>query len=332
MRPFSFQQANTLESAQAALQRNGQAHLLAGGTTLVDLMKLGVMQPDALIDVNRLGATSLGHIEANEDGLRLGALVHMAEAADHAIVRRDYPAISQSLLLAASAQLRNMATLGGNVLQRTRCSYFRDVSYKECNKRNPGSGCAARNGFNRTHAILGVSPHCIASYPGDFAQTLIAFDARVEIAGENGARSMPFPQLHRRPGERPDLETNLEPGEIITAFYIPSGAWTRRSAFVKVRDRESYEFALASAAVGLEFAGEIIRNIRIALGGVATVPWRATAAEAALTGERLTPERLRSAADAAFADAEAQQDNGFKVALGKETLIRAIDQVAAMGI
>ncbi len=333
MRPFSFQHANTIESAQAAaIQASAQAQFLAGGTTLVDLMKLEVMQPETLIDINPLETTALGGIEANEDGLRLGALVRMADAADHPIVRRDYPAISQSLLLAASAQLRNMASLGGNVLQRTRCSYFRDVSYKECNKRSPGSGCAALDGFNRAHAVLGVSPHCIASYPGDFAQALIAFDARVEIAGQNGARSIPFNRLHRRPGDRPDLETNLEPGEIITAFYIPAGAWTRRSAFVKVRDRESYEFALASAAVGLDFADDKVRTIRIALGGVATVPWRANAAEAALVGERLTRDRLQSAADAAFAEAETHQYNRFKVALGKQTLMRAIDQVAAMGI
>jgi xanthine dehydrogenase YagS FAD-binding subunit len=332
MRPFSFQHANTLQSAQAAIQASAQAQFLAGGTTLVDLMKLDVMQPETLVDINPLGATALGKIEANEDGLRLGALVRMAEAADHPIVRRDYPAVSQTLSLAASAQLRNMASLGGNVLQRTRCAYFRDISYTQCNKRNPGSGCAARDGFNRVHAILGTSQHCIASYPGDFAQALIAFDARVEIASLDGTRSILFSRLHRRPGARPDLETNLEPGEIITAFYIPAGAWTRRSAFVKVRDRESYEFALASAVVGLDFDGDKVRNIRIALGGVATVPWRATAAETALLGQKLTRDRLQAAADAAFEEAQTYQYNRFKVALGKQTLIRAIDQVAAMGI
>lgn len=333
MRPFNFQQVKTLESAQAAAaDRNAEAQFLAGGTTLVDLMKLDVMQPETVIDINPLEASSLGQIEANENGLRLGALVRMAQAEDHPAVLRDYPAIAQSLKLAASQQLRNMASLGGNVLQRTRCSYFRDVSYKECNKRIPGSGCAARDGFNRMHAVLGNSPNCIATYPGDFAQALIAFDARIEIAGPHGARSMPFARLHRLPADRPDLETNLEPGEIITAFFIPAGGWTRQSAFVKVRDRESYEFALAAAAVGLEFDQDKIRQARIALGGVATVPWRATAAEAALQGQRLTRDRLQAAADAAFAEAEPLRYNAFKIALGKETLIRAIDQVAAMGI
>src|SRR6185312_8219706 len=190
--------------------------------------------------------TPLGKIEAREDGLHLGALVRMADAADNPDILRDYPAISQSLALAASAQLRNMATLGDNVLQRTRCPYFRDISYRQCNKRTLGSGCAAMDGYNRMHAVLGVSRDCIATYPGDFAQALIAFDARVEIAGRNGDRSMPFARLHRLPGDRPDLENNLEPGEVITGFFVPSGPWTRRSAVVKVRDRESYEFAVAS--------------------------------------------------------------------------------------
>jgi xanthine dehydrogenase YagS FAD-binding subunit len=339
MRPFTYQQANNLEAAQTLANSNGQQNgsgrgfeFLAGGTTLIDLMRLEVMRPRVVLDINPLEDTALGKIEANEDGLRLGALVRMAQAAEHPSVLRNYPAIAQTLTLAASAQLRNMASLGGNALQRTRCNYFRDVSYAECNKRNPGSGCAALDGYNRTHAVLGGSDHCIATYPGDFAQALIAFDARVEIAGRNGTRSMAFARLHRLPGTRPDIETNLEPGDVVTGFFVPAGAWTRRSVFVKVRDRESYEFALASAVVGLDLHGGTLKAARIALGGVATVPWRAHEAEAALAGQRLDDETARSAAEAAFADARPQPNNAFKIALGKETLIRALHQAATMEV
>lgn len=333
MQPFTYARVNTLQAALAALPGSDSevpAQILAGGTTLLDLMKLDVMQPNAVVDINPLENTSLGKIEAREDGLHLGALVRMADAAENPDIMRGYPAISQSLALAASAQLRNMATLGGNVLQRTRCPYFRDISYRQCNKRTLGSGCAAMDGYNRMHAVLGVSRDCIATYPGDFAQALIAFDARVEIAGRNGDRSMPFSRLHRLPGDRPDLETNLEPGEIITGFFVPTGPWTRRSAVVKVRDRESYEFAVASATVGLDLQNGIVNSARIALGGVATVPWRAKAAEAALTGQQLDVATVQAAADAAFNEAQPHQYNAFKIALGKQTLVRALGEAAAI--
>ena len=276
--------------------------------------------------------SELGQIEVGARGLRLGALVRMAEAADHAEVARNFPAIAQSLQLAASPQIRNMASLGGNVLQRTRCPYFRDVSYEQCNKRNPGSGCAALDGFNRSHAVLGTSEQCIASYPGDFAQALIALDATVEIAGRRGTRSIPFAALHRKPADAPDIETILRPGEMLTAFVVPAARWNRRSVFIKIRDRESYEFALASAVVALDLDNGRVRDARIALGGVATIPWRANAAEAALKGKSLDDASKKAAAAAAFAGAQTHEHNAFKVELGKETLLRALDQAGAMEI
>jgi xanthine dehydrogenase YagS FAD-binding subunit len=339
MRPFVYESAPTLAAAlQAAARGQGpnalqsETQFLAGGTTLVDLMKLDVMRPATVIDINALEGTELGHIRAGADGVRLGALVRMAEAAEHPRISRDFPAIAQSLQLAASQQLRNMASLGGNVLQRTRCPYFRDVSYADCNKRNPGSGCAALEGFNRSHAVLGVSDNCIASYPGDFAQALVALDASVEIIGPDGPRALPLTALHRRPGDAPDIETTLGANEMIASFFVPAGPWTRRSLYLKVRDRSSYEFALASAAVALDLDNGMVRNARIALGGVATVPWRATAAEAVLRGKPVNDESRRAAAEAAFAGARTRQHNAFKVELGKRTLMRALDQAAAMEI
>src|SRR5215204_1533759 len=227
MRPFSFEAVTSAEVAvQAAARLRGNAsnpspvNFLAGGTTLIDLMKLDVMRPAQVVDINALDKTDLGQIDVGARGLRLGALVRMADAADHAEITRSFPAIAQSLQLAASQQIRNMASLGGNVLQRTRCPYFRDVSYEQCNKRNPGSGCAALDGFNRSHAVLGTSDQCIATYPGDFAQALIALDTMVETTSKSGTRSMPFAELHRTPAGTPDVETTLQPGELITSFRI----------------------------------------------------------------------------------------------------------------
>lgn len=309
----------------------GDAAFLAGGTTLLDLMKLDVLRPLTVVDVNDL-ADRYGAIEATAEGLRLGALVRMSAAADHPAVRRDYPVIAQSLQLAASTQLRHMATLGGNVLQRTRCSYFRDTSWRACNKRAPGSGCAALDGVHRKHAVLGVSPHCIATYPGDFAQALVALDAVVHIAGADGSRSLRFEALHLSPGETPEVETVLAPGDLITGFDVPAAPWTRRSTFRKVRDRKSYEFALASAAVALDLAGDSVRQARIALGGVATRPWRSREAEAVLTGGRFTRDKAEAAAATAFAHAETRPGNAFKVELGRRCLVEALVDVAAMEI
>jgi xanthine dehydrogenase YagS FAD-binding subunit len=338
MLPFSYRRAESADAAvkmAAAELPDGAAvaaptQYLAGGTTLIDLMKLQVMRPDTLVDINPLSREQFGKIEAGPDGLRLGALAHMAEAAEHPAVLRDYPVIAQSLMLAASQQIRNMATLGGNVLQRTRCSYFRDVSWAACNKRTPGSGCAALEGVNRAHAVLGTSDACIATYPGDFAQALVALDALVETAGPDGRRTVRFAALHRQPGEHPDTETTLAPGELITGFVVPAGAWTRRSLYLKIRDRESYEFALASAAVALDLADGVVREARIALGGVATVPWRAREAEAALSGKPLDEAAAEAAAEAAFAGARTYAHNAFKVPLGKQTLVRALLQAARL--
>jgi xanthine dehydrogenase YagS FAD-binding subunit len=256
----------------------------------------------------------------------------MADAAGHPEVLRQYPVIAQSLQLAASQQLRNMASLGGNVLQRTRCTYFRDVSYTACNKRQPGSGCAAIDGFNRMHAVLGTSDNCIATYPGDFAQALIALDATVEIVGGAGTRTMPFAALHRQPGDTPDKETELRPDDLIVSFMVPAAAWTRRSLYLKVRDRESYEFAIASAAVALDQQDNIVRNARIALGGVATVPWRAREAETLLRGKTIDEQNAMAAADAAFAGAKGCGHNDFKIELGKRTMVRALHQAAALAL
>ena len=339
MRPFSFVRSETPEQAiQATAGGNRQMppaqaekQFLAGGTTIVDLMKLDVMRPQILVDINPL-QEHLGRIEADDRGLRLGSLVRMAQAADHDAIKRDYPVIADTLTLAASQQIRNMASLGGNVLQRTRCTYFRDVSWAACNKRNPGSGCAALGGENRKHAILGASNDCIASYPGDFAQALMVLDARVEIAGSGGPRSLAFAELHREPGTTPQVETQLGSGELILGFTIPAGPWTKRSRYLKIRDRESYEFALASAAVALHLEGDVVQEARIALGGVATVPWRAREAEAALKGQRLDEQTAMRAAEAAFVGAKTTEHNSYKVPLGKQTLVRALLDASRMEI
>src|SRR5581483_7903508 len=274
MRPFTYQRASDPNAAMAALAASRgnnptdpAVQALAGGTTLIDLMKLDVMHPQALVDINPL-AGNWSEVSLDGGNLRLGALARMSDVSAHPEVQRNYPVIAESLLLAASPQLRNMATLCGNALQRTRCSYFRDVSYANCNKRNPGSGCAAMDGVNRMHAVLGTSDQCIATYPGDFAQALIALDANVEITGKSGTRSLPFAQLHKRPGNTPHIETTLAPGELISAFTI-DGRWPR-SVYLKARDRQSYEFALSSAAVALDVRDGIVQDARVAIGGAAT--------------------------------------------------------------
>lgn len=337
MRPFSYELASDIASAVSDASVKADAHItapvqfLAGGTTLLDLMKIDVMKPERLIDINTL-ESSLSEIALDDKGLSLGALVRMSAVAHHPEVEREYPVLAQSLKLAASAQLRNMASLGGNVLQRTRCSYFRDVSWKACNKREPGSGCSAIGGNNRNHAVLGTSHHCIATYPGDFAQALMALDAVIRITGPDGERSAAFHELHSLPKETPHIETNLKPGEIITGFDIPAGPWARRSLYLKIRDRESYEFALASAAVALDLEGGVVRNVRIALGGVATVPWRASEAEAYLVGKSLNEESASVAADVAFEAARGHGDNDFKLTLGRATVVRALLSAASLEI
>jgi len=337
MRPFTYQRASDPNAALTALAASSGNPLpteaavqaLAGGTTLIDLMKLDVMRPQALVDINPL-AGSWAEINLDDGNLRLGALARMSDVVAHQEVQRHYPVIAQSLQLAASPQLRNMATLGGNVLQRTRCTYFRDVSYTNCNKRNPGSGCAAMDGVNRMHAVLGASDQCIATYPGDFAQALIALDANVEISGKSGTRTMPFAQLHKRPGNTPQIETVLAPGELISAFTI-NGRWPR-SVYLKARDRQSYEFALSSAAVALDVQDGIVQEARVALGGVATVPWRARQAEALLKGLKFDDGLAGRVAEAAFAGAQPREHNAFKIDLGKRVVARALHKAATMEI
>ena len=341
MRPFAYQRT---PDAPAALQASkgmpgasdrradGATAYLAGGTTLLDLMKLDVMRPQTLVDINPLQAGH-GAIEVTPRGLRLGALARMADIADDPAVKRDYPVVAESLALAASPQLRNMATIGGNVLQRTRCSYFRDTSYTACNKREPGSGCAAMSGVNRIHAVLGVTDKCIASYPGDFAQAMIALDGRVELVGPAGARTIPFSQLHLASADTPDIETTLRPGELILALVIPGGPHNRRSTYVKVRDRQSYAFAVASAAVALDLANDgTVRDARIGLGGIHYAPYRAMAAEAALRGKPLDEANATAAAVAALQGAVTHGHNDYKPELARRTLVRALLQAKNMKV
>lgn len=337
MRPFAFQAATTPAQAVAANRdanaAPGQQHAayLAGGTTLLDLMKLDVMRPARLIDINPL-ASNLSQIRLDGDRLQLGALARMSDVAAHGDLAKRVPMLTQSLLFAASDQLRNMASLGGNVLQRTRCTYFRDTSWTACNKRNPGSGCAAWDGVNRSHAILGVSDHCIAAYAGDFGQALVALDAMVELQGEQGRRSLRFAELHRAPDDTPHLEHNLKPGELITGFSIALQPWMRRSLYLKIRDRQSYAFALASAAVALDLDGAQVRAARIALGGVSALPWRAHAAERALSGKTLDETTINAAAEAALEGARTRDGNAYKVELARRTLQRALLAAQAMEI
>jgi xanthine dehydrogenase YagS FAD-binding subunit len=333
MRPFSYEAAQDADAAlRMAATHGASTQYLGGGTNLLDLMKIGVAKPAALVNISGLRAEH-GAISAGADGLRMGALVRMAEAAEHPAVLHDYPVIAQSLQRAASQQLRNMATLGGNVLQRTRCNYYRDPSWRACNKREPGTGCAAMEGVNRRLAVLGTSEHCIAHYPGDFANALAALGAELTVlAADSTTRRIDVEELHRLPGDTPHQETNLRPDDIITGFHVPAGPWTRRSLYLKIRDRESYDFAQASAAVALDLMDGVVREARIGLGGVATKPWRSREAEAVLKGQPLTEDTVRAAAEAAFSGAVTHGENAFKPELGRRTLVRALMQAATMEV
>jgi xanthine dehydrogenase YagS FAD-binding subunit len=335
MQPFTFELAADLPHASRVGGGTGQgqtdsvAQFLAGGTTLIDLMKLDVLRPQRLVDLGPLRSSS-ADIEFSPSGMRLSAFARMAAVADDARVLSEYPVIAQSLALAASQQIRNMATLGGNVLQKTRCPYYRDTSWAACNKRNPGSGCTAISGFNRNHAVLGVDESCIAQYPGDFGVALIALDAQLSVSGAHGSRRIPFSSLHRAALGQPHIEITLEPGEIITAFHIPRAAWTRRSLYLKVRDRASYEFAIASAAVALEMQSEEVVSARIGLGGMAYRPWRAEAAEKVLLGKPLNEANAQAAAEAALEGAKSHDHNEYKPELGRRTIVRALLQAKAL--
>ncbi|MBV9405741.1 MAG: xanthine dehydrogenase family protein subunit M [Acidobacteriaceae bacterium] len=324
MHPFTFAESSSTEAAVRAVGAEPGAVFFAGGTTLIDLMKLDVMTPVELVDINRL---PLGSIETGAEGVRIGANVRNSDLADHRVIREHYPVLTEALLAGASAQLRNMATTGGNLLQRTRCPYFRDVNTR-CNKRRPGSGCDALSGFNRSHAVLGTSEHCIATHPSDMCVALMILDATVETEQPNGSkRRILLSEFYLLPGETPERETVLSHGELITHVHLPDLPMARRSHYVKVRDRASYEFALASVAVALDLDGDTIRQARVALGGVATVPWRSREAEAALQNQPARLETFRAAADAALAGAKPQHHNGFKIELAKRTLVLGLEEL-----
>ncbi len=326
---FDYVPVDDLRAASAA-GAHAHTRFIAGGTTLVDLMRLGVERPTTVIDLNVLARkdASLTAVSDLPDGrLRLGALAHMSDVAWDRRVRDRYALVSEALLLAASGQVRNMATIGGNVLQRTRCPYFRDVT-QACNKRVPGSGCGAIAGRNREQAILGTSEQCIATHPSDLAVALAALDAHVHVRGTSGERVIPFTRLHVVPDAHPDRETVLRPGDVITAIDLPSGI-PARSTYLKVRDRASFAFALASAAVALDVSGGTIRAARVALGGVGTKPWRSPEAERALVGKAANDAAFHAAAEAALAEARPHRDNAFKVELAKRTLVRALTEVSA---
>lgn len=321
MRPFHYERATDPAAAVAAVAADPGARFLAGGTNLVDLMRLGVETPPVLVDVNRaLDAT----IDADGDGLRIGAAVTNSALAADPRVRRDFPVLSQALLHGASGQLRNLATVGGNLLQRTRCPYFQDVS-KPCNKREPGSGCPARAGEHRNLAILGTSAHCIATHPSDMAVALAALDATVEVQGPDGVRTLALDAFYRLPGDAPERDTTLDHGELITAVRLPPAAVAGHSSYRKVRERRSYAFALVSVAAALSVADDgTVADVRLALGGVAPVPWRARVAEEAITGTRIEETALAAALDAELAAAEPLPDNAYKVELVRQVAVRAL--------
>jgi xanthine dehydrogenase YagS FAD-binding subunit len=325
MQAFQYKKANDIDNALGAGSTTG-VKFVAGGTTLIDLMKLNVERPTTVVDINSLPLTKIER--TSDGGLRIGAMVRNSDLAHDAIVQKEYPVLAQALLSGASPQLRNMATTGGNLLQRTRCYYFRDTNYA-CNKRNPGSGCSAIDGFNRIHAILGGSEHCIATNPSDMAVAMMALEATVQLKGPKAERTIALRDFYLVPGSTPNRETVIAPGELITSVTLPRLASGTRSYYLKRRDRASYEFALASAAVVAQMQGKQVQRIRIALGGVGTKPWRSIEAEKALEGRDASQQNFRAAAEAALKDAKPMHDNAFKVVLAKRTLVRALAVVTS---
>ena len=321
MKPFSYMRAQDLGGAVAALAEAPNAAFLAGGTNLVDLMKLGVMEPEVLVDVRRLTSDSIE--ELPDGGVHIGAAVTNSDLAADRTIRSRYPALSQALLAGASGQLRNLATTGGNLLQRTRCVYFYDTT-TPCNKREPGSGCSAIEGHNKNHAILGASEHCVATHPSDMAVAMAALDAFVNVHGPDGERRVPIEELHRLPGDEPQRDTTLEHGELITAVDLPPLDFASNSKYRKVRERASYAFALVSVAAALAVQDGVVRDVRLALGEVAQKPWRATKAEEALRGEPANEANFRAAADIELEDAEPLRDNAFKVPLARNVITRTL--------
>ncbi len=319
MQPFTYSRPDSIEAALHEAAHPGAA-LLAGGTTMVDLMRGDLIAPSRVVDIGHLAG--LNGIDTAGPVLRFGALARMADVAEEPALLRDYPALTESLQLAASQQLRNAATLGGNILQRTRCPYFRN-GVSACNKRVPGSGCTALDGEDREMALFGTSERCVANYPGDWGTALAAFDTAVEIRSASGSRTVPFADFHRPYGDDPAVETVLKPGEIVTAITVQATPAGKRSTYVKVRDRQSYAYALVSAAVALEMDGDTVTSARVSLGGVASKPWRSPEAEAALTGRRLSEATALEAGTAAFAAAKPGRNNAFKIELGRRVVARA---------
>jgi len=331
MKSFEFTRAADAAGAIAAAgtantaQQGANIRFIAGGTTLVDLMKLRVETPAQVVDINRLPYNKVESLP--NGGLKIGAMVRNSDLANHEIVKRDYSVVSQAILQGASAQLRNMATTAGNLLQRTRCVYFRDPAMP-CNKREPGTGCPAITGHNRMLAVLGASEHCIATNPSDMCVAMVALDAIIHVQGASGARTIPIGEFHLLPGDTPHVETKLESGDLITYVELPPPKPGSKHVYLKLRDRASYEFALASAAIVLEIADGNITGARIALGGVGTKPWRAPEAEAVLVGQPASVETYRKAAAAALAGAKPQSENGFKIELAKRCLVHALSTAA----
>jgi xanthine dehydrogenase YagS FAD-binding subunit len=324
--PFEYQRAEDAAGAVAVVAARPAAAFLAGGTNLVDHMKLGVASPDLLVDVTRLPFDRVEPMPGG--GVRIGAAVRNSDLAADPLIRASYPALSQALLAGASGQLRNLATTGGNLLQRTRCVYFQDVT-TPCNKREPGSGCSAIDGWTRYHAILGASEHCVAVHPSDMAVAMAALDASVVVLGSRGERIVPLVDLHRLPGDQPQRDTVLEHGELITAVELPPPPPGSRSAYRKVRDRASYAFALVSVAAVVTVADGVVRDARIALGGVAHKPWRATRMEEALRGAPATGDSFRAAAEAELAAARPLAGNAFKVPMARNTLVAVLRDLTA---
>ncbi len=324
MNNISYTRAENIQEAlKMTSTKDGKTRFIGGGTNLLDLMKYRVENPDHLIDINEL---DLSKIESTSQGsLLLGATMTNADTAYHEEVEKKYPLLSMAMLSAASAQLRNMATNGGNLLQRTRCYYFYDTSMP-CNKREPGSGCAAIKGFNRIHAILGESEHCIATHPSDMAVALAALDATVKVTGQEGERNIPILEFHRLPGDTPHIETNLKEGELITGIELPEKGFAKNYAYLKVRDRPSYAFALVSVAAALDLEGDNIKEIRVALGGVAHKPWRKPEVENEFRNKRASKENFEALAEKLLEGANGYGDNNFKISLAKKTIVRALTE------
>jgi xanthine dehydrogenase YagS FAD-binding subunit len=330
MNPFSYSRVNDADQALAELSGKPEGKFLGGGTNLVDLMKMGVETPTQLIDINRVPLAQIEELPGGK-GVRIGAVARNSDVAEHDLIKTRYPVLSEALLAGASPQLRNMATVGGNLLQRTRCYYFYDPAFPQCNKRNPGSGCGALDGFNRIHAILGQSEQCIATHPSDMCVAMAALEAVVRVRGPKGERDIKFEDFHRLPGNTPERDTNLAADELITAVDLPATPFAERSHYLKVRDRASYAFALVSVAAAVDVdSSKKIKAVRLALGGVAHKPWRAYKAEKELVGKNADEKTFRAAAEAELAAAKGYKYNSFKIELAKRAIVRALTNLTTI--